>query len=651
MKKKIVLLLLLSGFIFNLKATNYTVAISGLTYSPNLLTVFIGDVVTLQASAAHPLRQVSKATWDANGTTAVAGGWGTKTANYVYTPGIADTIYYICTAHVGLGMKGKLIVLPAPDFSVLISGNSYTPNLLTVNIGNTILLSASAAHPLVQVSKSVWNANGSTPLSGGWGTKTANYLFTATTSDTIYYVCSFHVGLGMKGRIIVNPIPDFTIQTMGFEYSPDYLEVSPGDIVQIEGSTAHPLVQVSEDTWLNNLANPLAGGWGVQTTDYIFTASSPGTIYYVCQLHVGMGMKGRIVIVSPNSPPQFSSTPPTQASEAYTYTYQITFSDPDAGNSLSLTSVSLPSWLSLQQTSNTSGSLSGIPGQAQVGNHQISLQLSDGIANPVFQNFTISVEANQASVFSSSPVISASVGSAYNYSIAVSDADPEDVLNLSCPVKPAWLSFNLTEGGGTLTGTPTDANIGSHPVQLSLSDGIGSPVTQSFTVTVPIPTLTQTINLPASWSIFSTNVIPSNPAVNMVLLPIVSAIRLVKSGSGSIYWPQFNVNTIGQMVSGQGYQINCVSAQSLNVTGLKVIPQTQPVNIPQGWSMIAYLRQSPGAINQMLQTIQPSILLVKSGSGGIYWPQFSVNSIINMQPGQGYQINLNSPQTLTYPAN
>jgi len=42
-------------------------------------------------------------------------------------------------------------------------------------------------------------------MTGGWGTKTAPYTFTATVADTIYFVCSAHVTSGMKGRIIVLP--------------------------------------------------------------------------------------------------------------------------------------------------------------------------------------------------------------------------------------------------------------------------------------------------------------------------------------------------------------------------------------------------------------------------------------------------------------
>jgi hypothetical protein len=46
------------------------------------------------------------------------------------------------------------------------------------------------------------------------------------------------------------------------------------------------------------------------------------------------------------------------------------------------------------------------------------------------------------------------------------------------------------------------------------------------------------------------------------------------------------------------------------------------------------------------------LVLVKNGSGQIYWPDtnFNLNSIITMNPGEGYQIYMNAAGTLTYPS-
>ncbi len=108
--KKIYTLLFVCISLMSARATSYTVSIVGTSFSPNTLTVSIGDVVTIQSTGSHPLAQVDLATWTANGTATVSGGWGTKTADYTFTISTTSTIYYVCTNHVGLGMKGQIVV-------------------------------------------------------------------------------------------------------------------------------------------------------------------------------------------------------------------------------------------------------------------------------------------------------------------------------------------------------------------------------------------------------------------------------------------------------------------------------------------------------------------------------------------------------------
>lgn len=108
--KKIYALFLLLSIAFVTKATSYTVTISGFSYSPATLTVNIGDVVTIQASAGHPLAEVDQTTWNANGTSTLSTGFGVKTSNYTFTVSSNNTMYYVCTAHATLGMKGQIVV-------------------------------------------------------------------------------------------------------------------------------------------------------------------------------------------------------------------------------------------------------------------------------------------------------------------------------------------------------------------------------------------------------------------------------------------------------------------------------------------------------------------------------------------------------------
>ena len=109
--KKIYSSLLLSMTALCMNATSYTITTVGTTYSPNTLTVSVGDVVTIAASGTHPLAEVSQTTWMANGTTTLSSGFGNKTSNYTFTITSTTSIYYVCVNHVAsMQMKGQITV-------------------------------------------------------------------------------------------------------------------------------------------------------------------------------------------------------------------------------------------------------------------------------------------------------------------------------------------------------------------------------------------------------------------------------------------------------------------------------------------------------------------------------------------------------------
>jgi hypothetical protein len=53
----------------------------------------------------------------------------------------------------------------------------------------------------------------------------------------------------------------------------------------------------------------------------------------------------------------------------------------------------------------------------------------------------------------------------------------------------------------------------------------------------------------------------------------------------------------------------------------------------------------------MLSSIDLNIEIVKNGLGQVYYPQYGVNLIGNMNTGEGYQVKMNLADTLYYPAN
>ncbi|MBT3210214.1 MAG: DNRLRE domain-containing protein [Bacteroidetes bacterium] len=161
----------------------------------------------------------------------------------------------------------------------------------------------------------------------------------------------------------------------------------------------------------------------------------------------------------------------------------------------------------------------------------------------------------------------------------------------------------------------------------------------------------QAINMQSGWNIISTYMVPFQPNIDSVMNYLASEIILVKNSYGMTYWPLYALNSIGDMVIGEGYQVKVNSPQTLIVYGNAVLPELSPITFPQGWSFIGYLRQTQASIETMLAPIENEIVLVKNGNGFVYWPLYNLNAIVNMVPGEGYQIKLVNNVILTYPAN
>ena len=90
----------------------------------------------------------------------------------------------------------------------------------------------------------------------------------------------------------------------------------------------------------------------------------------------------------------------------------------------------------------------------------------------------------------------------------------------------------------------------------------------------------QIINIPYAWSILGYIRTDPAPIVDM-LSSIVNDIEIVKSYLGMIYWPGMNLDMIGNMIPGEGYQIKMYNSQSFSYTANDIISNvvTCPSNL------------------------------------------------------------------------
>jgi plastocyanin len=93
-------------------STTHTITNSGFAFSPSTITINLGDDINFVLEAMHNVVEVSQATWNANGNSALSGGFQTAFGGGAVPSSKlgAGTHYYVCSPHSSSGMKGIIIV-------------------------------------------------------------------------------------------------------------------------------------------------------------------------------------------------------------------------------------------------------------------------------------------------------------------------------------------------------------------------------------------------------------------------------------------------------------------------------------------------------------------------------------------------------------
>lgn len=176
-------------------------------------------------------------------------------------------------------------------------------------------------------------------------------------------------------------------------------------------------------------------------------------------------------------------------------------------------------------------------------------------------------------------------------------------------------------------------------------------ISQILSAQIIIPITSQTIELPQSWSIFSSYLSLDDMNIVNYIAGLEGNLIILKDFEGMAYIPEWGYNGIGDAILGHGYQLKLASAASLNLTGTYISADEVPIILASGWNMLGYLRDEPASAVDVFESISTEINMVKDYLGNVYLPDWNFNGIGNMEPGRGYQVKMNTTQTFYYNSN
>ena len=177
-------------------------------------------------------------------------------------------------------------------------------------------------------------------------------------------------------------------------------------------------------------------------------------------------------------------------------------------------------------------------------------------------------------------------------------------------------------------------------------EGEWSPV-YSFRTIEQLDTLR--IPLEANWNLISSNISPSVSDLHSIFGSIQNNSIFIKNQAGNVYWPETEIFEIEEWDISESYWIYIDAPDTVEFTGVRINREDVEFDLQRGWQYPANLYQEPKPIHMMLAPILDDVEIVKTHNGLLYWPEFNVNSIGKIYPGQGFQLYLNGDVRFTYP--
>jgi len=160
----------------------------------------------------------------------------------------------------------------------------------------------------------------------------------------------------------------------------------------------------------------------------------------------------------------------------------------------------------------------------------------------------------------------------------------------------------------------------------------------------------QIVDLKKGWSAISTYQVLNNPALHDVFKYLTEHQLIeIMLGKTGIYWPGYNINTIGNWNTYEGYKIKMNSDQAVLMKGQ--MAENKTIQLPQGVSYLPVLSETPIDAKVFFNQISNQIFFAFDIVNGlVYWPAGGLTTLEVLEPGKGYLISMHTPASVVFPA-
>lgn len=157
----------------------------------------------------------------------------------------------------------------------------------------------------------------------------------------------------------------------------------------------------------------------------------------------------------------------------------------------------------------------------------------------------------------------------------------------------------------------------------------------------------QYIDLPAGWSGLSSYQVPAVTSLTTLFSPVVNDMVILQTLTGS-YIPSQGTNTIGSWSRTKGYEIKMTNPRTFSFPGC--VGTTRNLTLAAGWNLFPVLSDCEVSVNSVFTPVMSKVIMIKEVAGpGLFWPEYSIYTLQNLQPGKSYLGKFTSTTAITFP--
>jgi hypothetical protein len=139
------------------------------------------------------------------------------------------------------------------------------------------------------------------------------------------------------------------------------------------------------------------------------------------------------------------------------------------------------------------------------------------------------------------------------------------------------------------------------------------------------------------WCGLSSYLDPFDPDISNMFADLINANKLVILYNPvlGMYWPGGPVFSLTTWNSQYGYILKTIGDANFEICGEEVSNKTVNITANQ-WEIIPVLGNSGESVASLFSAFGNQCVVKSIGDWGVYWPQFSINTIGNLKPGKAY---------------